>query len=52
MPKNILLDADVFVSYLVRDDLFKHSVNVVKQIVAGLVKAYVSSEIYDDSVNA
>lgn len=51
LPKNILLDADVIISYLIHDSLFKHSVKVVEHIVAGLTVAYVSSEIYDDIVS-
>ena len=45
LPKNVLLDADVFISYLTGDSLFRYSVKVVESIVAGAVVAYVSSEI-------
>lgn len=51
LPKNVLLDADVFISYLIGDSLFKHSLRVIESIVAGTVTAYVSSEIYDDIVS-
>ncbi len=51
LPKSILLDADILVSYLTRDNLFKHSVKVVKHIATGTTTAYVSPEIYDDIVS-
>jgi predicted nucleic acid-binding protein len=51
LPKHILLDADVFISYLIQDDLFEHSVEVVEYIITGKIVAYVSSEIYDDIVS-
>ena len=51
LPKHVLLDADVFISYLVRDSLFEHSVRVVERVAAGMITAYVSSEIYDDIVS-
>ena len=51
LPKNVLLDADVFISYLTGDSLFRYSVRVVESIAAGTAVAYVSSEIYDDIVS-
>lgn len=48
LPRSVLLDADVFISYLTGDRLFEHSAKVVEHIAAGLTVAYVSSEIYDD----
>ncbi len=51
IPKKVLLDADVFISYLVSDNLFKHSLKVIEYVVSGSVTAYVSSEIYDDIVS-
>ena len=51
MFKHILLDADIFISYLVEDKLFNHSIKVIKDITLGNITAYVSSEIYDDIVS-
>ena len=51
LPKHILLDADVFISYFVHDGLFEYSVKVIEHIVTGTIIAYVSSEIYDDIVS-
>ena len=51
LPKSVLLDADVLVSYLIGDSLFKHSVRVIEHIVAGSTVAYVSSEVYDDIIS-
>ena len=51
LPKHILLDADVFISYLIHDSLFEHSVKVIEYIVTGTTTAYVSSEIYDDIIS-
>ncbi|RLE99653.1 MAG: hypothetical protein DRJ63_04740 [Thermoprotei archaeon] len=51
MYKHILLDADIFVSYLIGDKLFEHSAKVIKSIASGALSAYVSSEIYDDIVS-
>ena len=51
LPKHILLDADVFISYLTHDSLFEHSVKVIEHIVTGTIVAYVSSEIYDNIVS-
>ena len=51
LPRSVLLDADVFISYLTGDSLFEHSAKVIEHIVAGLAAAYVSSEIYDDIVS-
>lgn len=42
LPKSILLDADVLISYLTRDILFESSVKVIKHIVEGATTAYVS----------
>ncbi len=51
LPKRILLDADIFISYLIHDNLFEHSVKVIQYIVTGMTVAYVSSEIYDDIIS-
>jgi len=51
LPINVLLDADVFISYLISDNLFEHSVKIIEHIVTGSVTAYVSSEIYDDVIS-
>lgn len=51
LPKNVLFDADVFISYLIGDSLFEHSLKAIECVVAGSTVAYVSSEIYDDIVS-
>ena len=51
LPKNVLFDADVFISYLIGDSLFEHSLKAIEYIVTGSTVAYVSSEIYDDIVS-
>ena len=51
IPKRVLLDADVFISYLTLDNLFEFSVKVIEYIVMGKILAYVSSEIYDDIIS-
>ena len=51
LPKNVLFDADVFISYLIGDSLFKHSLKAIEYVVRGSTVAYVSSEIYDDIVS-
>lgn len=51
IPRRVLLDADVFISYFTSDNLFKHSTRVIEYIVTGMTIAYVSSEIYDDIVS-
>ena len=49
---SILLDADVFISYLTGDLLFDHGRRVVESILGGRFRPYVSSEIYDDIASA
>jgi len=46
------LDADVFFSSLVSDDLSVHSERVLDRADKGLLKLYTASEIYDDIVTA
>ena len=48
LPRSILLDAGVIISYLTGDSLFEHGAEVIVHVVAGLTVAYVSSEIYND----
>ena len=51
LPGKVLVDSDVFISYLTRDKLFEHSLKVIEEIASGMVEAYVSSEIYDDIIS-
>jgi hypothetical protein len=46
------LDADVFFSYLVPDDLSIHSERILDRADKGLLKLHAASEIYDDLVTA
>jgi hypothetical protein len=46
------LDADVFFSYLVPDDLSIHSERILDRADKGLLKLHAASEIYDDLATA
>ncbi|MCD6483669.1 MAG: PIN domain-containing protein [Candidatus Odinarchaeota archaeon] len=50
--KAYILDADVFLSYLMNDDLFSYSNQVIQKTVSGDILAYVSSILYDDIITA
>jgi predicted nucleic acid-binding protein len=52
LPSRILVDADVFFSYLVSDDLSIHSERILERADKGLLKLHAASEIYDDLVTA
>lgn len=52
LPSRILVDADVFYSYLVSDGLAAHSERILDSAEKGLVKLHTASEIYDDLVTA
>jgi predicted nucleic acid-binding protein len=52
LPSRILVDADVFFSYLVSDNLSGHSERILERADKGLLRLYASSEIYDDIVTA
>ena len=52
LTSKILVDADVFFSYLIEDELSSHSVKLIEQANQGLVKFTVASELYDDIITA
>lgn len=45
-----LLDSDVFLSYIKGDELAGHAEKVIKSAVDGVLKAFVSSMLYDDVI--
>jgi predicted nucleic acid-binding protein len=51
MRGKFLLDSNVFLSYLKGDELAVHAENIVKSIVGGTLKAFVSSILYDDVIS-
>ncbi|RLG52039.1 MAG: hypothetical protein DRN96_03805 [Thermoproteota archaeon] len=48
ISQRILLDADVFISYLVGNSLYKQSSKVINTVLKGTTRAYTSSEVYND----
>jgi len=46
-----LLDSDVFISYIKGNELADQSEKVVKPLLDGVLKAYVSSMLYDDVIS-
>jgi len=52
LPSEILVDASVFFSYLVSDELVSHSERLLDKADSGLLKLRTASEIYDDIVTA
>ena len=52
LPARALVDADVFFSYLVADQLSGCSEKLVYRADSGLLKLQVASEIYDDIITA
>jgi len=46
----ILLDSNVFISYVSGDQLADHAEKVVKLIANGTIEAFVSSMLYDDII--
>ena len=46
----ILLDSNVFISYVSGDELADHAEKVVKLIANGTIEAFVSSMLYDDII--
>jgi len=51
-PARVLVDSDVFFSYLVSDGLCLHSENLIERANQGLVKLACASELYDDIITA
>jgi len=51
MRGKFLLDSNVFLSYLKGDEFAVHAENIVKSIVGGTLKAFVSSILYDDVIS-
>ncbi len=52
LPSKVLVDADVFFSYLVEDELSSHSEKILNMANAGSVKLQAASEVYDDVISA
>ena len=52
LPSRVLVDADVFFSYLVEDKLSSHSEKLIDKANQGLVKFACASELYDDIITA
>ena len=52
LPSSILLDADVFFSYLVSDEHSNHAEKLFESADRGLLKLQAASEIYDDVITA
>ena len=51
-PLRVLVDSDVFFSYLVNDGLSLHSEKLIERASQGLVKLACASELYDDIITA
>lgn len=51
-PRHLLVEADLFLSYLTEDELAPLFDKIVDQASEGRVKLFVSSEVYDDLVSA
>ncbi len=51
-PSRVLVDADVFFSYLVNDGLCLHSEKLIERANQGLAKLVCASELYDDIITA
>lgn len=45
-----LLDSDVFISYIKRDEMADNSERIVRAIISGRLKAYISSMLFDDVI--
>ena len=52
LPSSILVDADIFFSYLVSDELSNHAEKLFERAERGSLKLKVASEIYDDIITA
>ncbi len=52
LPSNVLVDADVFFSYLVSDELSSHAEKLLQGADRGSLKLQTASEIYDDIITA
>jgi len=52
LPSRILVDTDVFFSYLVEDELSSRSEKLIEKANQGLVKLTCASELYDDIITA
>jgi predicted nucleic acid-binding protein len=51
-PPRVLVDSDVFFSYLVNDGLCAHSEKLIEGANQGLVKLACASELFDDIITA
>jgi len=52
LPRTILIEAGLFISYLTGDDLEPLFSRVVEALNSGDVEAFASSEVYDDVISA
>ncbi len=52
MPGDVLVDADVLMSYLISDQLSDHSERLMDEADKGHVRLQAASEIYDDIITA
>jgi predicted nucleic acid-binding protein len=52
IPRRVLVDADVFISYLTSDKLSVHAERLVDKADATQVRLYAASEMYDDVITA
>ena len=52
IPKRVLIDADVLISYLTSDNLSAQAEQLVNKADATQVRLYAASELYDDIITA
>jgi len=52
VPRRVLVDADVFISYLTSDKLSVHAERLVDRADATQARLFVASEMYDDVITA
>lgn len=52
LPSRVLVDSDVFFSYLVNDELSIHSEKLIERANQGGLKLACASELYDDIITA
>lgn len=50
IERNVLIDSDVFLSYIKGDEMIEHSERVVNSITSGSLKAHISSMLFDDVI--
>ena len=50
VEREVLLDADVFISYIKGDEMVEHSETVIGAIMSGRLEAHISSMLFDDVI--